>query len=368
MAYNNPPTPGEGTQSPTPAFRKKRLRADNGRSPIEDIETQKIPIIEEAAEQARSVDPVKPVDPVDPTLVAGSAGATEAVSVGEDIAKQTTQRQTALSPLVQEPNPGRGVPVISVRGLTKTYQLGKETRVQALSGVSLDVFPGEFVVVLGPSGSGKSTFMNLIGCLDRPSAGEYWLAGKLVSKLSNDDLADVRNRLIGFVFQGFNLLSRATALKNVALPMVYAGLSRPDRENRARKVLALVGLGARVNHKPSELSGGQQQRVAVARALVNGPSLLLADEPTGNLDSRTSVEIMAVLQALNDQGLTIILVTHDLKVADYARRQVSFIDGKIVRDEMVKNRRIAQDEWSSLNKKMNSQESVPQTQVKEERV
>jgi putative ABC transport system ATP-binding protein len=174
------------------------------------------------------------------------------------------------------------------------------------------------------------------------------LAGHVVSKLSSDELANIRNRLLGFVFQGFNLLGRATAMKNVMLPMVYAGLPQHEREWRARKVLTLVGLGKRIHHKPSELSGGQQQRVAIARALVNGPSLLLADEPTGNLDSRTSIEIMAVLQALNDQGLTIVLVTHDLKIADYARRQVSFLDGRIVKDEPVRNRRSAQDEWQTL--------------------
>jgi putative ABC transport system ATP-binding protein len=355
MSYNNPPIPGEGSQPLKPALRKKRLQADKVQIPIEDMETHKIPIIDGSDGFDTLAGHVKPD---------ASAPSAELAQTADDIAQQPTQAQTAVATLTQEPEPKKDVPVISVHNLTKTYQIGKETRVQALAGVSLDVYPGEFVVVLGPSGSGKSTFMNLVGCLDRPSAGEYWLAGKLVSKLSTDDLADVRNRLIGFVFQGFNLLSRATALKNVALPMVYAGLSQAERENRA-----LVGLGKRVNHKPPELSGGQQQRVAVARALVNGPSLLLADEPTGNLDSRTSVEIMAVLQALNDQGLTIILVTHDLKVADYARRQVSFIDGQIVKDEMVKNRRIAQAEWVDLNKKMSEQQgNAHQTQVKEEPV
>ncbi|TMC20051.1 MAG: ABC transporter ATP-binding protein [Chloroflexi bacterium] len=234
--------------------------------------------------------------------------------------------------------------MIAVRNLTKTYGVGKKTLVHALRGVSLEVYPGEFVAILGPSGSGKSTFMNLLGCLDRPTKGEYWLAGRLVSRMSNDDLATIRNQLLGFVFQGFNLLGRSTALKNVMLPMVYAGISRNEQERRARKVLTLVGLGERVNHKPPEMSGGQQQRVAIARALVNGPSLLLADEPTGNLDSRTSVEIIAMLQALNDQGLTIVLVTHDLKVADYAKRQVAFLDGCIVRDEPVSTRRLARNE------------------------
>jgi putative ABC transport system ATP-binding protein len=336
MAYNNPQTPREGSASPGSALRKKRLQAD--REPrVEEMKTTEIPVLKESEESEEE----------------------------DDITQLATGRQTAITTEVHPPESERRVPVISVRNLSKVYQIGKETKVYALRGITLDVFPGEFVVVLGPSGSGKSTFMNLIGCLDRPSAGEYWLAGRLVSKLSNDNLADVRNRLIGFVFQGFNLLSRATALKNVALPMVYAGLSSAEREARARKVLKLVGLGGRINHKPSELSGGQQQRVAVARALVNGPSLLLADEPTGNLDSRTSVEILAVLQALNDQGLTIILVTHDLNVADYARRQVSFLDGAVVRDEVVKNRRYAQEEWALLNKK---ETDSAKTRVKEESV
>lgn len=245
--------------------------------------------------------------------------------------------------------PQTAAPDIVVRDLVKTYVLGGKTRVQALRGVSLEVYPGEFVAIMGPSGSGKSTFMNLLGCLDRPTAGEYWLAGKLVSSLSNDQLARMRNQLLGFVFQGFNLLGRATAVKNVCLPMVYAGIPRSERERRARKVLHLVGLGGRLDHKPSELSGGQQQRVAIARALVNGPSLLLADEPTGNLDSRTSIEIMGVLQALNEQGLTIVLVTHDANVAAYAKRQVGFLDGQIVRDEPVLAPRSAQEEWAALS-------------------
>ena len=225
-------------------------------------------------------------------------------------------------------------PVIVVRNLKKTYLLG-ETRVYALRGVSLEVQQGEFVAIMGPSGSGKTTLMNLLGCLDRPSAGDYQLAGKLVSQMSHDELAGIRNQLIGFVFQGFNLLSRATAVKNVAMPLMYAGYSKEEQEVRARKALRMVGLGGRLQHKPSQLSGGQQQRVAIARALVNTPSLLLADEPTGNLDSRTSIEIMAVLQALNQRCLTVILVTHEPDIAAYAKRQIVFRDGLLVRDELV---------------------------------
>jgi len=201
---------------------------------------------------------------------------------------------------------------------------------------------------MGPSGSGKSTFMNLIGCLDRPTSGEYWLAGALVSQMTADQLANVRNQRIGFVFQGFNLLNRATALQNVALPLTYAGYSAADQQRRALAVLRLVGLGARANPKPLELSGGQQQRVAIARALVNGPSLLLADEPTGNLDSRTSVQILAVLQALNQRGLTVILITHEPDIAAYTRRQVAFRDGRLVRDEPVATPRSAREELAAL--------------------
>lgn len=244
------------------------------------------------------------------------------------------------------PNP-HITPVIAVRNLQKTYKLG-QTFVPALRGVSLEVHMGEFVAVMGPSGSGKSTFMNLLGCLDRPTQGEYWLTGRLVSKLSSNELADIRNSLIGFVFQGFNLLSRATAISNVTLPLVYAGLSKAERERRARTMLQLVGLGSRIHHKPSQLSGGQQQRVAIARALVNRPALLLADEPTGNLDSRTSIEIMAIMQSLNEQGLTIVLVTHEPDVAQYAKRQVRFRDGRIVHDEPNSSQRLAMDEWKTI--------------------
>jgi len=252
-------------------------------------------------------------------------------------------------------------PIVDVRNLAKTYVIGR-TRIHALQGISLRVYQGEFVAVMGPSGSGKSTFMNLVGCLDRPSTGEYWLAGKLVSRLSNDELANIRNRQVGFVFQGFNLLSRSNALSNVMLPMVYAGISREEREHRGRSVLRLVGLGDRMNHKPSELSGGQQQRVAIARALVNGPSLLLADEPTGNLDSRTSLEIMAVLQALNEQGLTILMVTHEADIAKFAKRQVAFRDGLIMHDEQVLSPALAKEEWIKLINKAAAEHKVKITE------
>src|SRR6266480_7283415 len=252
-------------------------------------------------------------------------------------------------------------PIVDVRNLIKIYIVGR-TRVRALQGISLTVNQGEFVAVMGPSGSGKSTFMNLVGCLDRPSKGEYWLAGKLVSRLSNDELANIRNRQVGFVFQGFNLLSRSNALSNVMLPMVYAGISREERERRGRSVLRLVGLGDRMNHKPSELSGGQQQRVAIARALVNGPALLLADEPTGNLDSRTSLEIMAVLQALNEQGLTILMVTHEPDIAKFAKRQVAFRDGLIVHDEQVLSPASAKEEWTKLVNKAATEHKIKVTE------
>lgn len=232
------------------------------------------------------------------------------------------------------------VPVVSVRNLSKTYVVG-QNKVRALRDVSLDVYPGEFVAIMGPSGSGKSTFMNLIGCLDRPGSGNYWLKGAPVSRLSADRLADVRNQQIGFVFQNFNLLPRADALKNVELPLMYEGIPWRIQDRRARKVLKLLGLKARMFHTPAQLSGGQQQRVAIARGLVNDPSLLLADEPTGNLDSRTSVEIMATLQALNDLGRTIIIVSHNPEVAAFAKRRVMFRDGRIVSDEPVANRHIA---------------------------
>jgi putative ABC transport system ATP-binding protein len=229
--------------------------------------------------------------------------------------------------------------VIRARGLRKDYQLGVET-VRALRGVDLDIGVGEFVAIMGPSGSGKSTFMNLIGCLDTPSAGEYWLNGQNVSQLTESQLARIRNREIGFVFQTFNLLARASALHNVELPLIYAGVPASERRARAIEKLELVGLGDRMSHKPPELSGGQRQRVAVARALVNEPALLLADEPTGNLDSRTSVEVMDTFVRLNDAGQTIVVVTHEHDIAEYAKRQVHLRDGVIERDFLNEVRRV----------------------------
>ncbi len=226
---------------------------------------------------------------------------------------------------------GNGKVVIRTQGLQKHYHLGAET-VRAVQGVDLEIAAGEFVAIMGPSGSGKSTFMNLVGCLDTPTAGEYWLNGNKVSELSDDDLARVRNRDIGFVFQTFNLLPRATALHNVELPLIYAGTSARERKERATAKLVRVGLGDRMGHKPPELSGGQRQRVAIARALVNDPALLLADEPTGNLDSETSAEIMDIILELNRAGQTIVLVTHESDIARYATRQVHLKDGRVERD------------------------------------
>jgi putative ABC transport system ATP-binding protein len=227
--------------------------------------------------------------------------------------------------------------VIQAEEVHKYYDLG-ETKVHALRGVDLRIEPGEFVAIMGSSGSGKSTFMNMLGCLDKPTSGRYLLEGTDVSRLGKKELAAIRNKKLGFVFQGFNLLSRTTALENVELPTLYARLEKEQRLARARKVLEMVGLGDRVDHFPSQLSGGQQQRVAIARALVNGPSILLADEPTGNLDSRTSVEIMQVFQELNDRGLTIVVVTHEPDIAQFAKRIVVFRDGKIRHDDPVRQR------------------------------
>jgi putative ABC transport system ATP-binding protein len=239
--------------------------------------------------------------------------------------------------------------VISVKNLVKTYVVG-EVEVRALRGVNLDVEPGEFLAVTGPSGSGKSTFMHIAGCLDRPTSGQYFLDGDDVSRMSKDQLAAVRNRKIGFVFQGFNLLSRTSALDNVELPLLYqGGLKGPERHKRAIDVLAKVGLGNRSDHHPNQLSGGQQQRVAIARALINTPSILLADEPTGNLDTRTSIEVMDIFQTLNrETGITVLLITHEHDIAEYGTRIVTFRDGQVVKDIPVARRRLAQDELAAL--------------------
>ena len=221
--------------------------------------------------------------------------------------------------------------VIVTRNLQREYDMGGEI-VRALRGVDLVIRKNEFVAVMGPSGSGKSTLMNLVGCLDSPTAGEYWLNGHRVSELEDDELARIRNKEIGFVFQTFNLLPRATSLHNVELPLVYAGVTSKERRELATDALTKVGLGDRMNHRPNELSGGQRQRVAIARAMVNRPSILLADEPTGNLDSATSEEIMALFESLHDLGQTIVLVTHEHDIAEHARRQVHLKDGKVERD------------------------------------
>ncbi|MDB5058014.1 MAG: Macrolide export ATP-binding/permease protein MacB [Chloroflexi bacterium] len=224
-------------------------------------------------------------------------------------------------------------PLMDIQQLTKTYVMGDQM-VHALRGVDLQISTGEFVAIMGASGSGKSTMMNIIGCLDRPSSGKYYLQGQDVATLRDDEQAVVRNRMIGFVFQSFNLLRRTTALKNVELPLIYAGIPAADRAMRARVALEQVGLGQRLDHQPSQLSGGQQQRVAVARALVTRPSLILADEPTGNLDSQVSAEVMNLFQTLNRQGLTVVLVTHEDDIAAYARRVVRMRDGMVVSDRL----------------------------------
>ncbi len=229
--------------------------------------------------------------------------------------------------------------LLRVKDLVKNYRMG-DMEVPALRGVTLAIERGEFVAVMGSSGSGKSTFMNILGCLDRPTSGKYFLDGDEVGGLTADQWAEIRNQRIGFVFQGFNLLARTTALENVELPMMYNGCSGKQRHQRALEVLGQVGLDQRLNHTPNQLSGGQQQRVAIARALVNQPSLILADEPTGNLDSVTSGEIMGLFQRLNrDQGITIVLVTHETDIAEYAQRQIHFKDGLVVSDHLTESRR-----------------------------
>jgi putative ABC transport system ATP-binding protein len=239
--------------------------------------------------------------------------------------------------------------VIKLEDIHKIYHTG-EVDVHAVRGVTLEIQPGEFVAVMGASGSGKSTLMNMLGCLDRPTRGRYLLEGTDVSQLDRDQLADIRNAKIGFVFQGFNLLARTSALENVELPMLYVHrrIAGSQQRERALKSLEIVGLAKRADHHPNQLSGGQQQRVAIARALVNQPALLLADEPTGNLDSQTSIEIMGVFQKLNDQGITILMVTHELDIASYTKRNIIMRDGCVVTDEAVARRLIAEDELRKL--------------------
>jgi putative ABC transport system ATP-binding protein len=250
--------------------------------------------------------------------------------------------------------------VIRLDDLHKIYHTG-EVDVHAVRGVTLDILPGEFVAVMGASGSGKSTLMNILGCLDRPTRGRYLLDGTDAARLDRNQLADIRNEKIGFVFQGFNLLARTSALENVEMPMLYERRHRPGREKRKRSLeaLELVGLSKRAGHFPNQLSGGQQQRVAIARALVNRPSLLLADEPTGNLDSQTSIEIMGVFQKLNDAGMTIIMVTHELDIARYTRRNVVMRDGRVVSDAKVEQRLQAEEELVKLKEANAAMQLVP---------
>ncbi len=239
-------------------------------------------------------------------------------------------------------------PIIVAKDLIKTYHVG-EMDVPALRGVTLEVYPGEFVALTGPSGSGKSTFMHMLGCLDKPTSGSYQLNGRDVAQLSSHALSRVRNAEIGFVFQGFNLLSRTSALENVELPLLYSKVKAQERRARAKAALEAVGLGSRLDHHPNQLSGGQQQRVAIARALVNNPKILLADEPTGNLDSKTSIEVMGIFQALNAaQGITVLLVTHEHDIAEYATRVVSFRDGRVKADQAVTRRRDAATELAAF--------------------
>ena len=239
--------------------------------------------------------------------------------------------------------------MISIRNLVKTYIVG-EVEVRALRGVSLDVQEGEFVSVTGPSGSGKSTLMHILGCLDRPTSGQYSLDGQDVSKMSKDELAEVRNKKIGFVFQGFNLLSRTTALDNVELPLLYRGkMKSAERRKLAVEALTAVGLETRAGHHPNQLSGGQQQRVAIARALITRPSILLADEPTGNLDTRTSIDVMGIFQRLNrERGITVLVITHEHDIAEYGTRVITCRDGLVVSDHPVQHRRNAEDELRAL--------------------
>lgn len=267
--------------------------------------------------------------------------------VTEADAKTIESDAEAPSRTASEPA-ARPEPIINLDHIHKVYKMG-DIEVHALRGVSLTIRQGEFVAVMGVSGSGKSTMMNIIGCLDQPTRGTYILDGRDVSKFSKDDRADIRNQKIGFVFQGFNLLARTSAIENVELPMLYAGIGTEERRRRAQEALEAVGLAGRENNHPNQLSGGQQQRVAIARALVNHPTIILADEPTGALDSRTSVEVMEIFQRLNrERGITLMLVTHEHDIAEYAQRVVIFRDGKIRSDEPVLNRRDAAEELKTL--------------------
>jgi putative ABC transport system ATP-binding protein len=237
--------------------------------------------------------------------------------------------------------------IITTESLVKIYKLG-EYDIHALRGVDLSIKDGEFVAIMGASGSGKSTLMNILGCLDRPTSGKYLLDGQDMSSLDRNSLARIRNHKIGFVFQSFNLLARTSAIENVELPLLYDGSSAKDNAEKARHALGMVGLEGREYSLPNQLSGGQQQRVAVARALVNNPAIILADEPTGNLDTRTSVEVMDIFQSLNEKGITIVLITHEMDIAAYARRNITFRDGLIIKDEMVARPKVAQEELKSL--------------------
>jgi putative ABC transport system ATP-binding protein len=237
--------------------------------------------------------------------------------------------------------------VITTENLVKIYKLG-EYDIHALRGVDLSIKNGEFVAIMGPSGSGKSTLMNILGCLDRPTSGKYFLDGQDMSSLDRNSLARIRNHKIGFVFQSFNLLARTSAIENVELPLLYDGSSAKDNIEKAKRALGMVGLEGREHSLPNQLSGGQQQRVAVARALVNNPAIILADEPTGNLDTRTSVEVMGIFQSLNEKGITIVLITHELDIASYTRRNITFRDGLIIKDEIVARPKIAREEIESM--------------------
>ena len=260
-----------------------------------------------------------------------------------------------MSPGSEEEEGGSLENVILTEHLVKIYKLG-DFEIHALRGINLSLEKGEFVAIMGPSGSGKSTLMNILGCLDRPTKGKYFLEGKDISSLDRNSLAGIRNTKIGFVFQSFNLLSRTTSVENVELPLLYNGTSPKEKIQKAMKALATVGLGGRENHYPNQLSGGQQQRVAIARALVNDPSIILADEPTGNLDTRTSIEVMDIFQSLNEKGITIILITHEKDIAAYAKRNITFRDGRIVRDEAVPVPKKAAQELLSLPPEQSEEE------------